>query len=151
MGKLCKTCGKPNKYPQNKYHFWECTPDDHFSKRVYSWPKKIGKKKIERLKTWWSEKLTFEKVWEREKICWISGVEINEPKTYSFAHILSKGQFPALRLFSSNIALVAWIDQHHKIDECVTRLRRAWKEEELKELILNNKFSEIKALVLSFL
>lgn len=79
--------------------------------------KKISNKKRERLKKWESEKALFLAIWQsRWHFCEICGKQIHEPKSWCFAHRLSKWRYPEYRLYDKNIALVCSIDCHHTLD-----------------------------------
>lgn len=103
------------------------------------WIKKISDKRKKRL-SWYSEKdlfrdfiikkqdenwfLTCEITWKR--------IHITEAKSWCFWHILSKKDYPHLRLFINNICFVAWIEEHQLLDKYV-----AWNKKEIEQKILN--------------
>ena len=102
MSKKCKNCWKLNPNILNKYCSYSC---DNRPKKIYSVPKKIWRKKIERLKNWWSEAKVFEKVNEENKLCRITGKYITEPASFTFPHILAKSKYLA------NVRLSIWPPQ----------------------------------------
>lgn len=145
MWKLCKNCQLPNQYPMNKlcrecyYVFQKDKPEKRYSlKRTPV--KKIGEKRKERIKKWWSETAIHKKVYAITKICQMCWKYVqpkpfeNMPEVWCFAHILSKAMYPHLRLFINNILFVCSIECHDNFDTLI-----AW----------NNK-SEIEAKILAW-
>jgi len=97
--------------------------------------KKVSSKKIERLKNTWGEMKAFEQVYKERKNCIICNKYVNEPKTWCFAHILNKKDYPHLRKFTNNIAFVCSIDCHHVVDS-----RIVWSNKKtIEQQILNWK------------
>lgn len=40
--------------------------------------------------------------------CWVCGSRISHPRPHNFAHILSKGSSPKLRLYKPNVRIMCW-------------------------------------------
>lgn len=82
-------------------------------------PKKIKVSKSNRQKRW--QKDVFEEIWnERNHHCEICLRYIQEPKTFCFAHILSKWRYPEYKFLKQNIALVCSIECHEEMDRMNT-------------------------------
>ena len=131
--KYCKKCWKLNENPLLKY----CMEHTEFNKSLKKTKiKTISKKKIQRIKETWGEKNTFKQVFKNsDKRCVICKKYILEPKIWCFAHILSKKDYPHLRNFTNNIALVCSIECHWEVDS-----RISWKnKKEIETEILNWK------------
>ena len=105
-----------------------------------SYLKPISDKRKERLK-WYSEADLFRDKLIKKNYCWLLNCEIcwnqftiesriNQPMI--FAHILAKGQYPHLRLFENNIAIVCSDKCHQTVDKYV-----AWNKREIEQKILN--------------
>lgn len=83
----------------------------------------IGQKKKQRIKENGTEKDFFHEVWKSRADehgrhwCEVCGVEITEPKSWCFAHKLSKGRYPSMRYIPENIWLVCSIDCHSEQDK----------------------------------
>lgn len=132
MSKYCKKCWKLNQNPLLKY----CMEHIGFQNPLKRWKlKQISTKKQKRLNTTWWEKEVFKKVYNERKNCIICNKYVFEPKPWSFAHILSKKDYPHLRNFTNNIAFVCWIEHHQEVDK-----RISWRnKKEIEEQILNWK------------
>lgn len=93
---------------------------------------KVGKKRIERIKNGGSERVAHKKVYEMGQTCRNCGKFVpipygeDLPLVWCFAHILSKKNYPALRVFVNNFALVCGIECHDEVD---TKLAGRNKEE----------------------
>lgn len=78
--------------------------------------KKVKKIKSNRQKKWQVE--LFREIWEeRNHYCEVCWNHIQEPKTYCFAHILSKWRYPEYKFLKQNIALVCSLDCHGELDK----------------------------------
>lgn len=77
---------------------------------------KVGKKRTERLKNGGSEVRIHERIYESRKHCEICFTEVKNPQPWSFAHILSKKDYPFLRLFENNFVFVCSIECHAEVD-----------------------------------
>ena len=149
MWNKCKTCKWINPYPMQKYCKPECTPDTHFSKRIYNTPNKISKKKIIRLKETWWEKAIFEKVNEIDKFCWVTRKYILEPASFTFPHILAKSKYPALRNFPNNIWRCYSTEEHWTLDKWITNIKKdLTKLNQLKWYIMHWTREEVLAFIL---
>ena len=116
--KKCRKCKEPKPIwefkPMNIWKYWvwttclSCTNFWGATKELKRTPiKKIGKKKIQRIKDNWSEYKVFVEIWqEREHICdncwWY--IQFFDPSC--FAHKHNKRDNPELRYQKDNIALV---------------------------------------------
>ena len=158
--KKCRKC-KNEKYLQHfqkmnmgKYGVAStCNECNNSNKKVYELkktePKKIWKKRIQRIKDGGSEVKVFEKINKYDQKCWICDNPIKEPLSWTFPHILNKKDYPAFRVFESNIARACSIEHHDKLDKMVTFLKKdKQKIEELKKMILELKRDEIHDLFL---
>lgn len=102
--------------------------------------KKISKNKQLRLKTKWTEKELFLRIWNKlPHICMVTWQYIYEPQPACFAHILSKWLFPDLRYHENNIALVAWIKEHSIWDEWTLRYKQHYGHLNLEQDIRDGK------------
>ena len=128
--KKCKECWKINENPLLKF----CLDHSRLNKKIkQSQPKKIGSRTKKRLKENWSEVNTYEKKYNETKICVITWKYVSEPKPWNFAHILNKRDYPHLRNFTNNLALVYWIEEHAEVDRQI-----AWQnKKEIEQKILN--------------
>jgi len=142
MAKFCKKCGKLNENPLLKLcreHYYEEQLNNPKQKKFYEIKrtaiKKISDKKKKRLKEYWSEVELFKKVFSKNKncvICWKWFKSFEDTKTWCYAHILSKKNYPHLRYFINNIAFVCSIEHHNEVDKCI-----AWtNKKELERKIL---------------
>ena len=131
--KYCKKCWKLNENPLLKYCMEHIGLNKTFKKTEII---AISKKRTQRIKKTWGEKNTFKQVFENsDKRCIICQIDIIEPKSWCFAHILSKKDYPHLRNFTNNIALVCSIECHWEVDS-----RISWKnKKEIEKEILNWK------------
>lgn len=102
--------------------------------------RKVGKKKTTRIKEWGSEVALFHAIWQSRadkaglNWCEVCGCVIDSPKTWSFAHRLSKGRYPEYRLYEKNIALVCSIDCHHELDR-----QNVGRDQEIIKFLSNGK------------
>jgi len=105
--------------------------------------KKVWRKRIERIKNWWSEADMYRKILIDRQINWCLKCEycwkefkIEDAWPTSFAHVLSKWMYKHLRLFENNIAIVcndiSMNSCHTKLDSLVT-----WNKLEIEKQILN--------------
>jgi hypothetical protein len=70
---------------------------------------KLAKKRIPTKRQPSGELVLFQKLsTTRSPICEVCGKYINELKVHNWAHILSKGSYPKLRLNEENIAVLCW-------------------------------------------
>jgi len=142
MSKYCRKCWNLNENPLLKY----CMRHIELNYKLKRTPvKQISKKKTQRLKETWWEKATFKKVDEVDKICWITWKYINEPASFTFPHLLEKSKFPAFRLIQNNIWRAYWIEEHNKLDEKMSIIKRdLQKLQEFKKLLLDWSRKEVK-------
>lgn len=101
--------------------------------------KRVWKKKLERLKNNGSEVLTYEKKFNNcDKRCVICKKEFKtfeETKTWCYAHILNKRDWPHIRNFINNIAFVCSIEHHEEVDKQIS----GQNKKELEQKILNGE------------
>jgi len=137
MSKYCKKCKKLNENPLIKL-CRSCYYEEQLNnpkQQNFSSIKKISEKRKKRIKETWWEKPFFEKIWNSSnKTCVICWKKILEPKSWCFAHILSKKDYPMLRLFKNNIALVCSIKCHGEVDK-----RVSWNKMAIEKQILDWK------------
>lgn len=150
MSKKCKTCWELTKPPHlNKYCSPKCVPQGIWNLWGNPKPiKRVSDKKIKRLEEYgWEMELFYKKIdkviqekWQIrcsnpycEKL-----LDKNSLWPASFAHILSKWQFPALRYFLNNIAIVC---NDISINSCHTQLDSlvTWNKRQIEQDILNWK------------
>jgi len=113
-------------------------------------PKKIWKKRIQRIKDGGSEVKVFEKINKYDHKCWICNKQIKEPLSWTFPHILNKKDYPAFRVFESNIARVCNIEHHDRLDKMVNSIKKdKEKLNYLKKLIIELKRKEVYFLLLN--
>jgi len=119
--KKCKICWWPRNHNNSLNAMCkECTYKKSASNSKQTRIRQVSDKKKVRLKeTWWEVK-TFEQVYKERKNCIICNKFVSEPKTWCFAHILNKKDYPHLRNFTNNIAFVCSIDCHHVVDSRIT-------------------------------
>lgn len=113
MAKRCRECRVVNQNPLLKYCMEHASMNKSLKKtelKLWPPPKKIWKKRIERVKKNWSELKVFIEIWkEREHICENCWKYIKFFHSSCFAHKLNKRDNPKLRYEKENIALVHWV------------------------------------------
>lgn len=139
--KRCKECWCINENPLLKY----CMKHADMNKKLQTYkplvqktplkawppPKKISKKRIDRIKDNWEAKM-FQEIWnEREHICYICKKNIPEPLTFVFAHICPKWTYPELRNIKENLALVCSLNCHQEVDKLFSWIKR---QEHIQEM-----------------
>ena len=111
--------------------------------------KKIGFKKLKRLRNEWSEVKVFEEVNLLDKNCWSCWKYIQEPSSITFPHLLEKSKFPAFRLFTNNVARACSIEHHQEIDKKMLVIKRDLEKlNEFKKLLLDWKREDIKQFII---
>lgn len=114
---------------------------------------KISLKKKQRIKEWWSEVELFREILIERQDNWLLTCEIcnkqfsiEQAQPVCLAHILSKWQYKALRLFKNNIAIVCpdlnTKSCHTKLDSLVT-----WNKKQIEQKILNWEMINLNKLV----
>ena len=149
--KICIVCWKFNPRSLHKTCSLQCDLErKKNSHKQYKAPKQISDKKRIRLKKTGWEKKTFEEVNKVDKTCWITWKYISEPASYTFPHILAKSKYPALRNFKNNIARCFSIDEHQRLDNKVTQIKKDLEKlNKLKTLIMQWTREDVKKFVLN--
>jgi hypothetical protein len=108
--------------------------------------KKVWEKKRNRLASDWSESVLFMRRFNDLKDRWnnyciVTGelLTIDKLSPASFPHILPKGKYPELRLFSNNIWLVKWIEEHWIFDSYVNKYKEYYWSINLENDIKDGK------------
>ena len=156
MAKFCKTCWNLTRPPHlNKYCSPNCVPWWIWNIPRQKPIKQVSDKKIKRLQeNGWEMEIFHKKLEKVIQEKW--EIRCSNPKCQrlldknslwpaSFAHILSKWQFPALRYFLNNIAIVcnsiATNSCHTQIDSLVV-----WNKRQIEQDILNWKEIDFNSL-----
>ena len=145
--KKCKVCWQPRDHDNPLVsRCKKCQYEHSNNNKKQTRINLVSDKKKERIKNWWSEVELFRKILiERQNnwylncsICWKSFLIENAWPT-SFAHILSKGQHPAYRLFENNIKIVcndiSINSCHTKLDEIINKIKKDIWHKQFENLI----------------
>ena len=148
--KKCSKC----KQPRNHEEMTSLCKPCYYEKQASKGKKKtripqVSEKKKKRLKEfWWEDKLHI-KVADKREVDWLLTCEVcsrqfpREPmQAVSYAHILAKWMYPALRYFENNIAVVC---PDISTDSCHNELDTltAWNKLEIEKEIMNGKYIDI--------
>jgi hypothetical protein len=100
--------------------------------------RKIGKKRQDRIQSWWSEwKIFLQKAWDNLKRNWyykseLTNRTVTEIYPFCFAHLLCKKNRPQFRLNKWNIIFVKSEKEHELVDKIMTL---PWMKREVEEML----------------
>lgn len=126
--KTCKDCWKPRDHNNNlisrcKKCYTKREKNRTMEKGIKQVnlkrtpPARIWKKRKERIASGGSEAKIYARAYSQANgICKICTKTVLNPPAWCFAHILSKKNYPHLRLFTNNIAFVCSPECHAKVD-----------------------------------